>query len=162
MVFLTAQLFIRSRGPDEFWRKRQIFKLAAHYIGRKRNCYSIAIKNVHRSLLKTTKGRQLKKQDMRELWETRLNGATHEHNISLKILLEGLNRCNILLNRKSLAILAIWEPRTFKCLSDIACAKAKLGVWLTFLENQSLSFSWTSWACCGVAVFPVPIAQTGS
>ena len=62
-----------------------------------------------------------------QLWETRLNGATHEHNISLKILLEGLNRCNILLNRKSLANLAIWEPRTFKCLSDIACAKAKLG-----------------------------------
>ena len=29
MVFLTAQLFLRSRGPDEFWRKRQIFKLAA-------------------------------------------------------------------------------------------------------------------------------------
>ncbi|KAK9294242.1 hypothetical protein QLX08_011070 [Tetragonisca angustula] len=127
MVFLTAQLFVRSRGPDEFWRKRQIFKLAAHYIGRKRNCYSIAIRNVHRALLKATRGRQLKKQDMRELWETRLNGATHEHNISLKILLEGLNRCNILLNRKSLANLAIWEPRTFKCLSDIACAKAKLG-----------------------------------
>jgi len=27
---------------------------------------------------------------------------------------EGLARCNILLNRKTLADLAIWEPRTFK------------------------------------------------
>ncbi|KOC68828.1 39S ribosomal protein L20, mitochondrial [Habropoda laboriosa] len=127
MVFLTAQLFVRSRGPDEFWRKRQIFKLAAHYIGRKRNCYSIAIKNVHRALLKSTKGRQLKKEDMKELWETRLTAATIQHGINLKILLEGLTRCNILLNRKSLTALAIWEPRTFKCLSDIACAKTKLG-----------------------------------
>ena len=127
MVFLSLQLFVRSRGPDEFWRKRQIFKLAAHYYGRRRNCYSIAIRNVHRALLKSTKGRQLKKEDMRELWETRINAATTEHGITLKTLFEGLSRCNILLNRKSLANLAIWEPRTFKCLSDIACAKAKLG-----------------------------------
>lgn len=39
MVFLTAQLFVRCRGPDEFWRKRQIFKLAAvniqHYSNEK-------------------------------------------------------------------------------------------------------------------------------
>lgn len=127
MVFLTAQLFVRSRGPNEFWRKRQIFKLAAHYIGRKRNCYSIAIRNVHRALLNTTKGRQLKKEDMKELWETRLDSAANQHGINLKVLKEGLTRCNILLNRKSLANLAIWEPRTFKSLSDIACAKAKLG-----------------------------------
>ncbi|XP_076640556.1 mitochondrial ribosomal protein L20 [Colletes latitarsis] len=127
MVFLSAQLFGRCRGPDEFWRKRQIFKLAAHYIGRRRNCYSIAIRNVHRALLKSTLGRQLKKQDMKELWETRIDAATNEHGISLRPFLEGLSRCNILLNRKSLATLAIWEPRTFKCLSNIACAKAKLG-----------------------------------
>lgn len=29
MVFLTALRFTRSRGPDEWWRKRKIFKLAA-------------------------------------------------------------------------------------------------------------------------------------
>ena len=127
MVFLTAQLFLRSRGPDEFWRKRQIFKLAAHYIGRRRNCYSIAIRNVHRALLNSTIGRRLKKDDMKELWETRINSAAKEHNSNIKILLEGLGRCNILLNRKSLSTLATWEPRTFKGLSDIACAKTKLG-----------------------------------
>nr|CAH7763813.1 unnamed protein product [Callosobruchus chinensis] len=64
MVFTTAVNFVRARGPDEFWRKRKIFKLAAHYIGRRRNCYSIAIRNVHRALVYATKGRQLKKDDM--------------------------------------------------------------------------------------------------
>lgn len=127
MVFLTPLLFVRSRGPDEFWRKRQIFKLAAHYIGRKRNCYSIAIKSVHRALVKSTTGRQLKKEDMKQLWETRADAASNEHGINYKTLIEGLTRCNILLNRKSLATLAIWEPRTFKGLSDIACAKTKIG-----------------------------------
>lgn len=29
MVFTTAMMMVRSRGPDEFWRKRKIFKIAA-------------------------------------------------------------------------------------------------------------------------------------
>ncbi len=29
MVFTTIAAFIRSRGPDEFWRKRKIFKISA-------------------------------------------------------------------------------------------------------------------------------------
>lgn len=29
MVFLSIANFVRSRGPDEFWRKRKIFKMAA-------------------------------------------------------------------------------------------------------------------------------------
>lgn len=29
MVFKSLQLLSRSKGPDEFWRKRKIFKLAA-------------------------------------------------------------------------------------------------------------------------------------
>lgn len=127
MVFLSAQLFVRSRGPDEFWRKRQIFKLAAHFYGRRRNCYRLAIRAVQRSLLYVTRARKLKKEDMKELWESRLHGASHEHGISLETLFEGLSRCNILLDRRSLANLSVWEPRTFKCLSDVACTKAKLG-----------------------------------
>lgn len=61
------------------------------------------------------------------MWESRIDVAAQEHGINLRTMLEGLNRCNILLNRKSLATLAAWEPRTFKSLSDVACAKAKLG-----------------------------------
>lgn len=29
MVFTSIVNFVRSRGPDEFWRKRKIFKLSA-------------------------------------------------------------------------------------------------------------------------------------
>ncbi|XP_035739345.1 39S ribosomal protein L20, mitochondrial-like [Vespa mandarinia] len=125
MVFLSLNLLVRSRGPDEFWRKRKIFQIASHFIGRRRNCYSICIRNVHRSLLYTTKGRKLKKDDMRELWMTRSTAATLEHDMDLRTFSEGLNRCNILLNYKSLADLACWEPRTFKSLVAIANARAQ-------------------------------------
>lgn len=125
MVFLSLFALARIRGPDEFWRKRKIFKLAAHFIGRRRNCYSICIKNVHRALLYTTQGRKLKKEDMHELWITRNTAAIEEHGIDYKTLLEGLSRCNILLSHKTLSELATWEPRTFKSLAAIANARAQ-------------------------------------
>uniref|UniRef100_A0A224XN64 Large ribosomal subunit protein bL20m n=1 Tax=Panstrongylus lignarius TaxID=156445 RepID=A0A224XN64_9HEMI len=123
MVFQTMALFVRSRGPDEFWRKRRIFKLAAHFIGRRRNCYSIAIRYVHRALAYATKGRKLKKEDMKNLWITRVAAACEEHNFNYDLLKEGLTRSNILLNTKTLADLAIWEPMTFKALTQIAWTK---------------------------------------
>lgn len=115
MVFQTVVNFVRSRGPDEFWRKRRMFKLASvcaasnkhwqtkswnaltvvafctqfhkyitenrrkrcwmftfyswlqHFIGRRRNCYSITVRNVHRALQYATKGRALKKADMKDV-----------------------------------------------------------------------------------------------
>ncbi|KAL1116765.1 hypothetical protein AAG570_005237 [Ranatra chinensis] len=114
MVFQTLSMMVRSRGPDEFWRKRKIFKLSAHFRGRARNCYSIAIRAVHRALAYATKGRKLKKEDMAQLWETRVTAGCEEHGLTYPVLREGLVRSNILLNRKTLADLAIWEPFTFK------------------------------------------------
>ncbi|KYN10561.1 PREDICTED: 39S ribosomal protein L20, mitochondrial [Trachymyrmex cornetzi] len=137
MVFLSLSFLTRARGPDEFWRKRKIFKLAAHFYGRRRNCYSIAIRSVHRALTYSTVGRQLKKEDMKELREQRLGAATSEHGINFTILREGLSRCNILLNRKSLADLAIWEPRSFKAITDIACTRAKQDHFKTKLNIQT-------------------------
>ncbi|XP_050306865.1 39S ribosomal protein L20, mitochondrial [Anthonomus grandis grandis] len=120
MVFTTAINFIRARGPDEIWRKRRILKLAAHYVGRRRNCYSIAVRSVHRALVYVTKGRHLKKTDMINLWDTRVTAACNQHNIEYGTFREALSRCDIMLNRKCLADLAIWEPHSFKALADVA------------------------------------------
>ncbi|XP_018575712.1 39S ribosomal protein L20, mitochondrial [Anoplophora glabripennis] len=137
MVFTTAVNFIRSRGPDEFWRKRKIFKLAAAFQGRKRNCYSIAIRYVHRALVYATKGRKLKKEDMANLWQTRVQAACEQHNISYELFREGLVRSDVMLNRKTLASLACWEPYTFKTLTDIAQRRV-LDDGLVALNDSSL------------------------
>ncbi|XP_072940322.1 large ribosomal subunit protein bL20m [Epargyreus clarus] len=126
MVFLTVSNWVRVRGPDEFWRKRRIFKLAAHYIGRRRNLYSVAVRNVHRALVYASYGRKLKKQDMKDLWNARITAACEQHNISPFTLKEGLDRSNIMLDRKSLSDLASWEPRTFECLAAVAKNKLDL------------------------------------
>ncbi|XP_046989627.1 39S ribosomal protein L20, mitochondrial [Schistocerca americana] len=124
MVFLNTILLARNRGPDEFWRKRRIFKLAAHFRGRRRNCYSVAVRYVHRALVYATKGRRLKKADAAQLWEQRVTAACEELGFRYPLLREALARMNILLNRKTLADLAVWEPRTFKSLVNLSWKKA--------------------------------------
>lgn len=100
--------------------------MAAHYVGRRRNCYSIAVRNVHRALVYATKARKLKKEDMKDLWNTRIAAGCEQHNITFFTLKEGLERSNIALDRKSLSDLAAWEPRTFESLAAIAKAKLDL------------------------------------
>nr|NP_001298340.1 39S ribosomal protein L20, mitochondrial [Papilio polytes]BAM19206.1 mitochondrial ribosomal protein L20 [Papilio polytes] len=136
MVFLTLTNLIRVRGPDEIWRKRKIFRLAAAYVGRRRNCYSVAVRNVHRALVYATKARKLKKDDMKELWNTRITAACEQHNISAFTLKEGLDRSNIMLNRKSLSDLAAWEPRTFECLAAVAQKKLELDGFIDGVDKK--------------------------
>lgn len=66
-----------------------------------------------------TKSRALKKEDMSELWETRIAAGCEQHGIILPTFLDALNRNEILLNRKVLADLAIWEPKSFEALANI-------------------------------------------
>ncbi|XP_055383508.1 39S ribosomal protein L20, mitochondrial [Condylostylus longicornis] len=120
MVFLSIVNFVRSRGPDEFWRKRKIFKMSAHFVGRRRNCYSVAIRNVHHALVYATKGRKLKKSDMSELWQTRVESGCAQYGVPYWTFKEALYRQDILLNKKTLSDLAIWEPKSFEAIINIA------------------------------------------
>lgn len=60
-----------------------------------------------------------------QLCNQRLEAACEEHGFTFNLLRESLIRSNVLLNRKILVDLAVWEPRTFKCLTDFAWTKAK-------------------------------------
>lgn len=60
-----------------------------------------------------------------QLLNLRLTAACEEHGFKYPLLKESLIRSNILLNKKVLTDLAIWEPRTFKCLTDFAWSRAK-------------------------------------
>ncbi|EFX80472.1 50S ribosomal protein L20-like [Daphnia pulex] len=122
-MLITRVLCSRTPNADGFWKRRRVFKLTAHYYGRKRNCYSIAIRYLHRALVYVRKSRKLKKRDAVELWQQRISAGCRELGSSYEALVRGMARCQIALDRKTLANLAIWEPRTFKSLTHIAAAK---------------------------------------
>lgn len=58
------------------------------------------------------------------MWVTRIEAASTQHNLDYKTLRNSLNQSDILINRKILSELAVWEPHTFKALTDIAKRRA--------------------------------------
>ena len=127
MVFLTFVNLMRynsvrstNRGPDKFWRVQQFLRFTWRFRGRKRNCYRIGMRYIFKSLQNARLGRILKKSNQRELWMLRLDAAAREHGLGNTDFLEGLARCQIQLDRKVLTDIAIYEPRTFQSLVEIA------------------------------------------
>ncbi|XP_043979103.1 39S ribosomal protein L20, mitochondrial [Gambusia affinis] len=127
MVFLTLSCWIRNRGPDRYWKVQELLKHARHFRGRKNRCYKLAVLAVRRAFVYATKGRKLKKRNMRTLWITRIAAATREHNMKYPILIHNLNKCSVQLNRRVISDIAITEPRTFLSLAKLARARQQEG-----------------------------------
>ncbi|KAF8793432.1 39S ribosomal protein L20 like protein [Argiope bruennichi] len=118
--------YATKRAFDKSFKRQKILKLTAKYFGRKRNCYSIAIKFLQKALKYTTVGRKIKPAYLYQLRSTRVGAAALEHELDYFKLTQNLTKSGLQLKPVDLQDLAIWEPRTFKCLSDIAKAKEKL------------------------------------
>ncbi|XP_060115443.1 large ribosomal subunit protein bL20m [Heteronotia binoei] len=128
MVFLSPALWIRTRLTDRFWRKQEVLQYARHFRGRKNRCYSLAVRAVRRSWVYATNARSLKKRNMRELWVTRVTAGTLEHGVKYHNFISNLYKCQVELNRKVLADMAIYEPKTFKSLVALAKRRGEEGL----------------------------------
>ena len=98
--------------------RAKVLKLAKGFKGRANNCYSIAIRRVHKSLQYQYIHRRLKKRNMRKQWIETINAGVQEHGISYSKFIMCLNRSNLCLDRKVLADLAENEPYSFKAIVD--------------------------------------------
>ncbi|KAE8592964.1 hypothetical protein XENTR_v10018929 [Xenopus tropicalis] len=102
MVFLSLSRWVRSRGPDRYWRVQEVLKHARHFRGRKNRCFSLAVRAVRRAFVYSTKARKAKKRIMRA--------------------------CQVALNRKVISDMAIYEPKTFKSLAALAKRRRDEGI----------------------------------
>lgn len=102
-------------------------KNARHFRGRKNRCFSLAVRAVRRAFVYATKGRQLKKRNMRTLWISRIAAGSHEHGMRYPVLMNNLVKSSVQLNRKVLSDLAISEPRTFQSLAKLARVRQEEG-----------------------------------
>jgi large subunit ribosomal protein L20 len=64
--------------------------------------------------------RKLKKRQFRSLWITRINAACRLNDMSYSKFINGLNKANIDINRKTLAHLAWHDAPAFAKLVEIA------------------------------------------
>ena len=101
-------------------RRKAILKLAKGYFGSKRTLYKTAHEQVMRSLAYAYRDRKQKKREFRKLWISRINAACKANDYKYSLLISGLNKANILVNRKVLAEIAIFDKEGFKDLIEAA------------------------------------------
>ena len=101
-------------------RRKRILKAAKGYWGARGNVYTIAKNSVEKGMLHAYKGRKLKKRTFRSLWITRINAAARLNDTTYSKLINGLNKKNITINRKTLADLAYNNPEAFSELIKFA------------------------------------------
>lgn len=113
-----------KRGTKRNDRRKKILKRASGYFLTKSKLYQAAQEAVERGLKFAYSGRKQKKRQYRSLWIVRINAAAKLNGISYSLLINGLKKAGVELDRKILADLAVRDEQGFTAL--VAQAKAAL------------------------------------
>lgn len=99
-------------------RKEKIFKAAKGFFGRRKNCWTIAVRAVHRAWQFAYIGRKHKKREFKSNWIQQINAGARQHGLGYSALMRVLPFTGMNLNRKVLADLAVTEPYSFKAVVE--------------------------------------------
>ena len=99
-------------------RRKKILKQAKGYYGRRKNVHTVAKNTVEKGLQYAYRDRRQKKRNFRALWIQRINAGARLHGMSYSEFMGKVNDKGILLNRKTLADLAMNHPEAFKAVVD--------------------------------------------
>lgn len=108
-----------KRGVATKKRHKKLLKQTKGYWGQRSNVFRRAKETLLRALAYAFVGRKQKKRNFRALFITRINAACKNNATSYSTFINGLKKSNILLNRKMLSQLAIFEPKAFGSLVGI-------------------------------------------
>jgi large subunit ribosomal protein L20 len=113
-----------KRGSKRRERRKKLLGLAKGYFLNKGKLYRAAKEAVDRAGNFAYAGRRRKKRDFRRLWIIRINAAARLHDMSYSQFIAGLKRAGVDLDRKTLADVAVHDPKGFAKLVESAKAKA--------------------------------------
>lgn len=111
-----------KRGIMTHKRHKRVLKDASGYWGGRSRLFKTAKEAVIKALDDAFRGRKLKKRDYRQMWIARINAACRENGMSYNRFIDGLNKSNVAINRKSLSEIAIHDPQSFTALVEKARA----------------------------------------
>ena len=113
----------RAKGGYKSKQRRdRIRKAAKGFRGGRSKLWKAAVEAVHRKWRYAFFHRRKRKGDFRQLWIARINAAARELGLSYSRLIAGLDKANIIIDRKILADLAISDPNAFKKIAEAAQA----------------------------------------
>ena len=109
-----------KRGNKRRLKRKKILRRAKGYYLAKSSLYRYAREQVQRSLRFAYRDRRTRKRDFRRLWIVRINAAARLNEISYSRLMFGLKQAGVLLDRKTLADLAVHDPAAFGQIVTLA------------------------------------------
>ena len=109
-----------KRGVTAKARHNKIMKQAKGYYGARSRVFRVAKQAVIKALQYAYRGRRLRKRDFRALWIARINAAARTNGLSYSRFMNGLKKSNIVLDRKVLADIAVFDKPAFTKLAQKA------------------------------------------
>lgn len=101
-------------------RRKKVLAAAKGNFGGRSRLYKSANETVMRGLQYAYEHRRRKKRDFRRLWIARINAAARQNGLSYSVLINGLKRANIDIDRRLLAELAVHDNNAFSELAKVA------------------------------------------
>jgi large subunit ribosomal protein L20 len=114
-----------KRGVHGLKHRRKVMKLVKGFRAARRRNYRVANEALLKSLAYAFRDRRVRKRDFRSLWISRINAAARREGLSYSLLMHGLKKSGVTLNRKALADLAVTDSKAFGSLLNMA--KAAVG-----------------------------------
>jgi large subunit ribosomal protein L20 len=101
-------------------RRKKILKATKGFFGARRNVYTAAKNTLEKAMMYAYVDRRKKKRNFRRLWIARINAAARMNGTTYSQLINKMSKANILLNRKTLADIALNHPEAFKAIVQAA------------------------------------------
>lgn len=109
------------KGAARTRAKKRLFKRAKGYVGGRGNLTRTVKETLVRAGVYAYRDRKVRKREFRRLWITRINAACRMRGLRYSQFINGLSKANVELDRKSLAEIAVCDPKGF----DVIVEKAK-------------------------------------
>mgnify|MGYP001024355126 CR=1 FL=1 len=107
-----------KRGSVARKHRRKILKFNKGFRGSHSKLFRTANQQYMKSFQYSYTGRSKRKREFRKLWIRRINAASKTHNLCYSVLVSKLRSSKILLNRKILAQISVFDKKSFGALLD--------------------------------------------
>jgi len=103
-----------TQGRKRMRKLTKGFRLSRHHL------YRQSVVTLIRARVYAFRDRRVRKREFRRLWIVRINAACRMRGMRYSQLISGLQRAQVMLDRKTLADLAVADPDTFTKIVDLA------------------------------------------
>lgn len=109
-----------KRGVVARSRHKKVLKAAKGYYGARSRTFRVAKQAVIKAGQYAYRDRRVKKRNFRALWITRINAQSRAEGMTYSQLIAGLKKASIVLDRRVLADLAVYDKAAFAAVVEKA------------------------------------------